>query len=178
MNSLPEPMQASLAVLVLTAAIYDIRYRRIPNWLVLTGLLAGVLMATVFSDAAGLKTALSGAALAFAIYLPLFALRAIGAGDLKLMVAIGAFTGPSNWMVLFVFTSILGGVLALALLLYRGQLGRTLGNIVFILSELLHLRAPYRARPVLDVAHPAAVKLPHGVSIAGGTWLFLVLNHF
>jgi prepilin peptidase CpaA len=178
MNSLPGPMQAGLAVLVLTAAIYDMRYRRIPNWLILIGLLAGFSMATVFSRTDGLKTALLGAALAFAIYLPLFALRAMGAGDLKLMVAIGAFTGPFNWIVVFMITSILGGVLALALLLYRGQLGRTLGNVIFILRELLHLRAPYRARPDLDVAHPGAVRLPHGVAIAGGTLLFLAFNHF
>src|SRR5205085_11550990 len=123
-------------------------------------------------------TAFLGAALAFAIYLPLFALRATGAGDLKLMVAVGAFTGPSNWIVVFAITSILGAVLAAGLLLYRGELGRTLGKVVFILSELLHLRAPYRTRPELDVAHPGAVRLPHGVSIAGGTLLFLVLTHY
>lgn len=171
-------MQAALAVLVLIAAVYDIRYRRVPNWLVLIGLVTGVSLATLFFHANGLKTALLGAALAFALYLPLFALRAMGAGDLKLMVAIGAFTGPSNWIVVFVITSMLGGVLALALLLYHRQLGKTLANVVFILAELLHLRPPYRARPELDVAHPGALRLPHGVPIAGGTLLFLMLNHY
>src|SRR5205085_10518848 len=97
MNSVPGPMQAVVAMLVLTAAMYDVRYRRIPNWLVAIGLVAGVLMASVFFRGDGLRTAFLGAALAFAIYLPLFALRATGAGDLKLMVAVGAFTGPSNW---------------------------------------------------------------------------------
>jgi prepilin peptidase CpaA len=177
MDSLPGLMQTALAVLVLAAATYDIRYRRIPNWLVLIGLIAGFSMRTVFFHADGLKTSLLGAALALAIYLPLFALRAMGAGDLKLMVAIGAFTGPSSWIVVFVITAILGGLLAVALLLFRGQLGRTLRNVLFILGELLHLRPPYRTRPELDVTHAGAVRLPHGVSIAGGALLFLAFNH-
>jgi prepilin peptidase CpaA len=178
MNSLPGPMQVAVAALVITAAIYDIRYRRIPNWLVLVGFVAGFSMAFVFFRGDGLLASLMGAALAFAIYLPLFALRAMGAGDLKLMVAIGAFTGPSSWIVVFAITAILGGVLALALLLYRGQLGRTLRNVFFIVDELSHLRLPYRTKAELDVGHASAVRLPHGVSIAGGTLLFLALQHF
>lgn len=176
MNSLPGPMQAGVAALVVTAAIYDVRYRRIPNWLVLAGLVAGVSMSFAFFGGSGLLASLKGALLAFGIYLPLFALRAMGAGDLKLMVAIGAFTGPSSWIVIFAITAILGGLLALALLLYRGQLQKTLQNVLIITAELSHLRAPYHRKPELDVGHSSAVRLPHGVSIAGGTLLFLALQ--
>src|SRR5947209_12375712 len=120
MNSLPAVMQATLAALALTAAVYDIRFRRIPNWLVVLGFLAGLGLNIWFSGRAGATAACLGAALAFIFYFPLFALRATGAGDLKLMVAIATFCGPSNWVVLFIFTAILGGVLALGLILYRG----------------------------------------------------------
>lgn len=178
MNNLPGPLQATLLALVLIAAAFDVRYRRIPNWLVLTGFLAGLSLSFVFLRAPGLKDSLLGASLAFAVYFPLFALRAMGAGDLKLMVAVASFTGPLNWLFLFLITALLGGALAVILLLYRGKLARTLGNVLMVLGELSHLRPPYRRNPELDIAHPDAVRLPHGVSIAGGTLLFLVLNYF
>ena len=177
MSNLPGPMQGALTALVLAAAIYDVRYRRIPNWLVAIGFAAALFMSLGVFHTPGLRGSLAGAALAIAFYLPLFALRAMGAGDLKLMAAVGAFTGPSGWIVLFAITTILGGALALGLLLYRGKLGGALANIVFVLSELFHLRAPYWRRPELDVAHPGAMRLPHGVSIAGGTLLFLAFQH-
>ncbi len=178
MNNLPGPMQATLAALVIIAAAYDFRYRRIPNWLVLPGLLAGLSLSFAFMRTPGLKDSLLGASLAFAVYFPLFALRAMGAGDLKLMVAVAAFTGPRNWIALFLITAILGGVIAVVLLLYRGNLGRTLGNVLIVLGELSHLRRPYQRNPELDIAHPGAVRLPHGISIAGGTLLFLALNYY
>ena len=178
MNNITGPMQAALATLVLIAAAFDVRYRKIPNWLVLTGLLTGVSLSYLFYGGHGLKEALLGAFLAFAVYFPLFALRAMGAGDLKLMVAVASFTGPSNWIALFLITAILGGVIAILLLLYRGQLGKTLGNVLIVLGELSHLRAPYHRDPALDVAHPGAIRLPHGISIAAGTLLFLLLIHY
>ena len=178
MNHLPVPIQVTLVVLVLIAAAFDIRYRKIPNWLVLTGLLTGLSLSFALLSAQGLKDSVLGAALAFAVYFPLFALRAMGAGDLKLMVAVASFTGPLNWITLFLTTSVLGGVIAVALLLYRGHLGRTLGNVLIVLGELSHLRPPYQRNPHLDIADPRAVRLPHGISIAGGTLLFLVMNHY
>ena len=178
MNNLTALMQAALAALVITAAGCDVRYRKIPNWLVLTGFLTGLSLSYWFFRSQGLKDALLGALLAFAVYFPLFALRAMGAGDLKLMVAVASFIGPSNWIALFLITAILGGLIAIVLLLYRGQLERTLGNVLIVLGELSRLRAPYHRDPALDVAHPSAIRLPHGISIAAGTLLFLVLDHY
>lgn len=168
----------TLAALVLIAAAFDIRYRKIPNWLVLAGFLIGLSLSYLFFERQGFKDSLLGALLAFAVYFPLFALRAMGAGDLKLMVAVAAFSGPSNWIILFLITAILGGLIAVVLLLYRGNLGRTLGNVLIVLGELSHLRPPYQRNPELDIAHPGAVRLPHGISIAGGTLLFLALNYY
>jgi prepilin peptidase CpaA len=171
-------MQLLLAALVVTAAAFDIRYRKIPNWLALAGFLAGVSLSYSFLNTDGLKQSFLGASLAFAVYFPLFALRAMGAGDLKLMLAVAAFTGPSNWIGLFLITAMLGGVIAVVLLLYRGQLRRTLGNLVILLEELSHFRRPYQRRPELDIAHPGAVRLPHAVSISGGTLVFLLLDYY
>lgn len=156
----------ALAAVALVAGIYDWRFRRIPNWLALAGFVIGF----VLNFSLG---ALAGAVLAFAIYLPLYLLRAVGGGDLKLMTAIGAITGAWPWLVIFLITSLLGGVIAIVMLLTRGRLTRTLLNVVFIIGELIHLRPPYRTRPDLDVQNPASMRLPHAVVIALACGLYL-----
>jgi prepilin peptidase CpaA len=178
MSYLPDPLQWTLAAFVLVAALFDIRERRIPNWLVLTGLAAGLSLQLVFFHGEGIKNAALGMAVAFAIYLPLFLLRAMGAGDVKLMAAVGAFAGPVNWVSIFLFTAISGGVIALILIALRGTMRRTLRNTWIVLAELGRFRAPHQANPELDVNNPRAVTLPHGVSIAVGTLLWLTVKHW
>lgn len=164
-----------LEALVVVAAILDVRSRRIPNWLTLPGIIAGIAANTWLQGWAGLKLSLLGFGAASLVYGVLFALRAMGGGDVKLMAAIGAFSGPDQWFVIFVLTSILGGVFALVTLLVRGGLGRVLRNIGVILWSLVRLRSPHVERPELDVTHAAARTLPHGAAIAAGTLIYLVL---
>jgi prepilin peptidase CpaA len=122
---------------------------------------------------AGLADALLGIGIAFAVYFALFALHAVGAGDVKLMMTVGALAGPRHWLTIFILASLTGGVLAIGLLVWRGKLLPALRNVLFIVSQLVRLRAPYRSDARLDVAHPNAIKLPHAVSIAIGALLFL-----
>src|SRR5260370_9434240 len=178
MTPLPLASEIALAGLVVVAAVYDIRVRRIPNGLGAGGFCRGFILNTAILRLDGLALAGLGAMLALAIYLPLFALRAMGGGDVKLMVAIGALTGPRNWIILFLLTAILGGILALAMLLIRGGLVRAVQNVLFILGGLVRLRLPFRSDPALHISHPRAVTLPHGVSIAIGTLTFLALKSF
>ena len=175
MKPIPNSLQALLVVLVLAAALFDFLYRRIPNWLVLSGLIAGVILRTVLGGWRGLGEAAAGFGFAFAVYLIFYALRAMGAGDLKLMAAVGAITGPVNWFSIFILTSIIGGVLAMLLLVVKGGLNRVLKNVFVILGELAQGRAPHQAEPALDVGSNLAVTLPHGITIAMGTCLFLIL---
>ena len=112
---------SGLAALVLVAAVFDVRLKRIPNWLCATGLVLGLVLNFRFMQFAGLRQAGLGAALALAVYFPLFALRAMGGGDVKLMAAIGALAGPSNWFITFVLTALFGGVCAISLLVIRGD---------------------------------------------------------
>lgn len=168
----PLVFQILLPVLTVVAAVYDIRFRRIPNWLVLIGLLCGIALNTFLFEWSGLRLSLLGLAFAFLVYFPLYLLRGMGAGDVKLMAAIGSMVGPLNWLGIFVLTAILGGVAAAFLLLSRGKLRTSLMNVAFLLQQLLSLKAPY-AREELDISSPKSMKLPHGVVIAGGTMLFL-----
>lgn len=170
---LPLASQVLLAILVLSAGLWDIRSRRIPNWLVAAGLVLGIALNSFLFEWTGLKISLLGIGLAFIIYFPLYMLRGMGAGDVKLMMAIGALTGPLAWLAIFIFTGILGGVVAVVLLLVRGRLTKTLWNVGFMLSQLMHFRAPFAANPELDVRTGKGLRLPHAAVIALGAIAFL-----
>ena len=169
-----------LLALVLGAAIYDVRYRRIPNWISVSGVVLGLILnAFLYPTWPGIFHSLKGLGLAFAVYFVLYALHAMGAGDVKLMSAIGAIVGWQNWFGIFIVTAIIGGLMAVILVVMRGRLKKTLWNVGFILSEMKGGRPAYLSKQELDVKNPKALGLPHGAVIAVSTLFFLaVAAHF
>ena len=166
---------------MLGAAVYDVRYRRIPNWLTLAGVLVGLALNWFLGQGrSGLfASSLLGLAIAFVVYFVLYALRAMSAGDVKLMAAVGAIVGWPNWFGIFIITAIIGGIMALILIAARGRVKKTFWNVGFILSELKRGRPAYMRKEELDVKSPKAMGLPHGAVIAVGTLFFLaVAAHF
>ena len=101
----------------------------------------------------------------------------MGAGDVKLMAAVGAIVGPAGWILVFFGTAISSGLLALGLVIFKGRLQETLWNVFFIVSEMAHLRAPYQRRGDLSVKDSRSLKMPHGVAVAAGTAAVLLLAH-
>jgi len=161
--------QFSVAALVLTAAAIDFRSRRIPNWLTIAGVCVGLLL----HGWSGLGSSLAGMMLGFAAYSVLYCLRAMGAGDVKLMAAVGAIIGPEQWVAVFVATAIAGGVIACMMMVWKG-VRQTLWNTAFIVNELMHFRPPCRRRSDLDVKDSRALSMPHGVAVAAGTAVCLL----
>ncbi len=179
--TLPPPGVAVILVtLVLIAAVYDVRYRRIPNWLTVSGVLVGIALNTfLYPLWPGLRTALLGFAAGFGVYFVLYALHAMGAGDAKLMAGVGALVGWKDWFGIFILTAILGGVIALIVVLSRKRLMKTMFNVGYILTEMKSGRAAYMTREDLDVKSPRSLGLPHGAVIAVGTIFFLAVSaHF
>ena len=173
----PRGIEVVLLVLVLVAAMYDIRDRRIPNWLTVSGVLVGLaLNSFLYQGWPGLRHGLLGLAMGFGFYFVLYALRAMGAGDVKLMAAVGSMVGWQNWFGIFIITAIFGGAAALVLVVFRGRVKRTLFNLGFILSEMKSGRPAYIGKEELDVRSPKALGLPHGAVIAVGTIAFLILS--
>ena len=173
----PQKVLIVLVVMLLIAAIYDIRYRKLPNWLTVGGVLLGfAINFGIGPPEAGVIFALQGFAVAFGIYMVLYVLRAMGAGDVKLMAAVGALVGWERWFGIFFMTAIVGGIMALALVAARGRLKRTVFNVGFILSEMKHGRPAYVEKEELDVRNPKAVGLPHGAVITISTVFYLALS--
>jgi prepilin peptidase CpaA len=124
---------------------------------------------------AGLWFAAKGFAAGFGVYMALYVLRAMGAGDVKLMAAVGALTGVERWFGIFLVTALLGGAIAIIVVALRGRMRKTLFNVGFILSEMGRGRPAYVGREELDVRSRKGISLPHGAVIAVSTVFYLAM---
>jgi len=166
---------ASLAALLIAAVATDLRSRRIPNRLVLAGIalafaIAALALATGRAPPAGARPwcAPAGLVAGFALMLPLYLLRATGAGDVKLMAMVGAFAGPSTVLAAVLYTLLAGGLLSLLFMLRRGVGARTVANLRFLLTDWA-LRAGAGQGARLAPLHATAARLPYAVAIACGS---------
>ena len=171
----PSPAVRILLILtVFLAAFFDLRSRRIPNWLTVSGACLGLGLNFFLGEFPGLWMGAKGLGLAMLVYLPLYVIRAMGAGDVKLMAAIGAILGPMNWLGVFMITAILGGPIAVLTAMARGRLRQSLANVLLIVRDLAHFLPPYRRTEELDIQNPRALTMPHGAILALGASGFLI----
>jgi prepilin peptidase CpaA len=147
----------------------DWQFRRIPNWLTMPALLVGIAANSLALGWAGAKSSLLGAALGLGLLLPLVLLKSLGGGDWKLAGALGAFLGPSRLLDVLVVSVLVAGVMAVALIVWKRQIGRTLRNLLHLLGSLLALHLP---GPEISLDNPDSLKVPFGVAIAVGVVLY------
>jgi prepilin peptidase CpaA len=147
----------------IAAGYLDWRYRRIPNWLTASGFGAGVAVNTILYRSPGLKAALLGTLLGLGLLLPFVLLRSLGAGDWKLAGALGACLGPQQLLSVLVGTILVAGVMALAMVIWKGRLKQTLLNIARLLAALFSLRMPGYEVSLDD---PQSSRIPFGVAMA------------
>lgn len=174
-----------LCLLLARAAWSDVRERRIANRLVFAGAFAGIVFNTVLPEGSGFASALPGAlgfwmslgglAAGLGLMLPMYLLRAMGAGDVKLIAMIGAFVGPRAIVGVVLATFIVGGVMILAVVLRNGSLGRVLDNLrTMLLSSFFKLMM--HEPPTLDAVRTSAGKMPYALAIAAGTMIYIALK--
>jgi prepilin peptidase CpaA len=180
-TSLQTVVALALTVLLLAAVVTDLRSRRIPNRLVLIGLaLAAMAQATAllisapalagpswWSPLTGLLT--GGVAL-----LPLYLLRACGAGDVKLMAMAGAFIGAPMALRAVLFTLLAGGALSLLFMLHRRVASQVIANLRFVLGDWLLRLLSTGQGIALAPLETTAARLPYAVAISAGTLIALV----
>jgi len=182
-----EPRTGVLILVLLVAAASDARTHRIPNWLVASGLIFALIYnGTGFSVAEnylsipflrenGWLISLQGMAVGFVLFFPLYLLRAMGAGDVKLAAMIGAFLGPWNTGMAVLSAFLAGGVLAIASMLWRGTALRALKNIL-LLTRASVLPVPAGVLSIQVHTSASAGTLPYAIAIAVGTIAYLVLK--
>jgi len=167
-------VQALLFLIVVPSALFDLKERRVPNFITFPGLAAAIALNVFLYRMPGLWFSLKGLGIAMLIYFPLFMLRGMGAGDVKLMAAVGAAAGWMNWLGIFFLTAIFGGVSALVLIAMRGRTRKTIENVSLMAGTLMRGHAPHEASPMLDVKSDRALRLPHAIAIGFGTLGYLV----
>lgn len=170
MNSIA--MWPTLTVLVI-ASIADLRSRRIPNWLVIPFLLAGIAAGGWTGGLYGVARSLAGVALATILAGALCYLRSLGLGDLKLCAAVGAWIGPFQLIYALLATGIAGGVLALGYAAWYGSLGNSVAGAGRVMKHLAG--SPWRPHSVVSLDNPAALRMPYAPAIAIGTMLSFYL---
>jgi prepilin peptidase CpaA len=172
---LPTVLDLVLLALVSAAAVHDLRARRIPNRLLLLALAVAVPLQAAGGGAA-LLSGLAGAGCGLALFLPLYLLRGMAAGDVKLLATVGAFAGPAATCRIALLAWCVGGLMALALIVARGQVGAALANLRALLRPLWLRLAGLPALPA-PLARPSVGGLPYGVAVALATIGVLWVRH-
>ncbi len=153
--------------LTLSAALLDWRSRRIPNWLTVPGLLSGIALHAVLEGWHGVRFSLAGAGLALIVLLPLVLLRAFGAGDWKLMGAVGAFLGWQLFLFVLLGSIFASGIMAIVQMYRVGRVMETLRNTWTLLKGFFSFGL--KKHPQISLDNPRLLKLPFGVAVAVAT---------
>jgi prepilin peptidase CpaA len=161
-----------LGVLALAvwAGWLDWRSRRIPNWLTVPALLLGIGVNTLARGWPGTKAGLEGAGLGLGLLLPFVLARGLGAGDWKLMGALGSFLGPSRLVTVLMGTVLIAGIMAVVQMVRSRRVKQTLSNLgVLLLTMMTFGIRGQRQHITLD--NPGLMSLPFGVAAAFSTVL-------
>lgn len=159
------------AVPALIAGWTDWRFRRIPNWLTVPALVAGVAVNSLAAGWWGARESLLGAGLGLGLLLPFVLIRSLGAGDWKLVGALGAFLGPSRLITVLLGTILVAGLMAVVLVIWKKRVGKTARNLVHMVAGLFTLHLP---GPEVSLDNPESLKIPFGVAVAVTVVLYTV----
>jgi prepilin peptidase CpaA len=171
-------IEVILICLVVQAALTDLAMRKIPNVLILSGLLLALLLHLLAGPPwAPLTQWFAGAMAGFFLFLPLYLLRGMAAGDVKLMAMVGSFSGPGAALKIALLSYLVGGAMALLLLLISGRWRQSARNLRLIGKPLLLRLLGVPLLPVPMPPSASAGGIPYGVAVALGTVAHIAWTH-
>ena len=157
-----------LLVFVTAAAVSDLVRRKIPNRLVLAGIVVALLLQLWLSPWQVPLDWLGGMATGFLLFLPLYVLRGMAAGDVKLIAMVGAFAGPWPVLQICFATFVLGGLMAVLMITYQGKWRACLGNLRQLLWPMIARMAGIPLAPAALGSAASVGNMPYGLAIALG----------
>lgn len=169
-STLPAVSTAIIVVVVALAIREDLLRHRIPNALNLSALTLGLGLALLGAGVGGLGQAASGVLVGFAALLPIYLLGGMGAGDVKLMSAAGAYLGPSGALLAAAVALVAGAVLAMGIVIWRMSQAKSLE----VTSP--SIEAPPRPRTAAAIARARKERFPYAIAIAVGVVAVLWLR--
>lgn len=156
-------------ILVVSAAVTDFLWQKIPNVLTFPSMMVGILGHTILNGWEGLGFSLSGFGVGLILLLGFYVMGGMAAGDVKLMAAVGAFVGPVNVFLVFLMTAILGGFYSIGMMIhgfgFRGMLAHVgmMFKTIFLTGKI---------KLAFEGNRESEVKLRYGLVIALGTLTF------
>jgi prepilin peptidase CpaA len=152
-------------------SVMDVRERRIPNLVTGPAIIAGLMLHAIYGGWHGLGDSALAGLIAGGIFLIFFLAGGMGAGDVKLMTAVGCIAGLSALPVVMIATALAGGVFALAISIHHGRLRETLCNVAALLQH--HGRQGLKPHPDLNLNNERTLRLPFALPIAAGCLIAL-----
>lgn len=168
------PLYIFVGAMLVLACVSDLRTRRIPNELTFSAIACALVFHLVAGGPGAAGRSLAGCLLGALLFFPMFALRGMGAGDVKLLAAVGAWLGPSQVASVALATSLAGGVIAIVMAMTRGYLSTAIRNLWML---LMHWRvAGVRPLQQVTLQGTRGPRLAYAVPISIGTLVMLWLK--
>ncbi len=168
---------AMLLILLSVTVITDITNRKIPNVVIVLGLMAALIGQLFLPGGEGWQVWLLGMLAGFAAFLPLYLLHGMAAGDVKLMSAVGAFVGWGMALKIALVTFVIGGVMGIIYILVKGRTKQAWYNICAILLPIT-VRSTGVSIEDTDISGQSVGSVPYAGAIALGTLTVLYLQYW
>lgn len=158
-----------LSVVLIVAAVIDGLALKVPNWLTFPLVFSGWIYSTVAFGWQGLGWSLLGTAVGLALLLPAYAIGGMGAGDVKLLAGVGAWIHATHTFYAFCVSAIIGGVLAIGMVMWKRSWRKHLVQFQGILYEMMMIRDPNQLAAIAAQRKSSMTLLPYGIPITIGT---------
>jgi prepilin peptidase CpaA len=158
-----------VSIALVVAAVIDGYKLKVPNWLTFSLILSGWVVSTISYGWQGLGWSLAGTAVGLALLLPAYAIGGMGAGDVKLLAGVGAWVGATITLYAFCVSAIVGGLIAIVMVLYRRAWSHHYYQFLTIWHEMATIRDPEQLSAIAAERKSSMLLLPYGIPLAIGT---------
>jgi prepilin peptidase CpaA len=161
-----------VTVTLIVAAVIDGYKLKVPNWLTFPMIISGWIYSACFSPFAGwegLMYSLVGTVVGLALLMPAYAIGGMGAGDVKLLAGIGAWVWGTTTLWAFAVSAIVGGLIAVGMVLVQRRWGKHQTQFWMICNEILTVKDPEKLATIAADRKSSMLLLPYGIPIAIGT---------
>lgn len=176
LQAFKNPLILGLLGMLIMAVIIDLSVRKIPNIIIVFGLVTSLACQLVSIEGAGAFNWLIGVIIAFACFIPLYLARGMAAGDVKLMMAVGGFLGYPLIIKAVVCVFLSGGIIAIVFVIIKGRFNCLFDNMRVMFTDL-YIKSTSGVNVADDfVIKNSAGRMPYAVAIAVGTLIALYLH--
>ena len=165
-----------VTVVLIVAAVIDGKQLKVPNWLTFPFVISGLIYSFVTFGWNGLWLSLGGTAVGLALLMPAYAIGGMGAGDVKLLAGVGAWMYAKHTFWAFAYTTVIGAVLAVVMVLFSKSVRKHSKQFWMILSEIMVIRNPTKLSEIAAERKPSMKLLPYGIPIAIGSIAYFLCS--